>query len=903
MALRIARREGDPTLAAIVMAGVVAKLLAALVRYYIAYVVYNGVSDATQYDVSGRLLAPDFRRLIFSLDKLPERKTLVGTNFARVVTGADYAIFGAGKIAGFLVFSWLAFVGLYLFARAFRVGVPEGDGRRYLILVLFLPSLLYWPSAIGKEAWMILGLGLCAYGIACLFQRRSTGVLALVPGLFAVLMMRPHLSLVLFVGLVFALLVRKAPARSYAAPLFRMLGLGALLVLGVFLAGQTASFLGQESLTTESVGVELSATQEQTGEGGSSFSPVRVNTPIDLVPAFATVFFRPFVFEAGNLQGLLTAAEGVLLFVLAVASSPPTQIDPAPDTDDTLRRVQHRVRARVHVRVLELRQLRHPRPPAVPGAAPSAGAVGAAVVPKDDRTGRIFEDVEPRAPTHVRHAAPAPTSTSRSAASRRRTVGPRPAPEATGGLIRTSTSVSPPRPKNATGAAPDPNPVVAAICCRPSRRERSPSPPARYTSTTAPAPAAPAATELHAQPMSAAAVVSQQQRRARRIELDDEHVEITVVVGVDGGTRDPVLLRPRAVGSLEPGHATLGAAVAEHRRAGAAVGRGRREDVGPPVVVEIDDLDVRRLRRQPDDPGLLCHVAKARDSVFVVPLVEVQPDGNQLPVIDRAVVVLTDEEIDASVTVDVTGRDARRVIFLSEALPLERRGVCFPERSMAVVDEQPIRVADEEVGPTVTVEVGRTDTESRDPRGQTGAGGRVLEAQAALVVEEHARSGTTEVILDQEEVETAVAVVVEDPDRSAASLRVEHGGLREPPGVVAEHQGRRPAAWFVTNIPREHEVEIAVAIKVCERGAGRAAGADGERLVDRETVGAAEQQAVGGPPTLGLERLVGEPTKEEVGPPITVDVADRGRVAVPAAQWLPDPGLIGDVGEPDRIDT
>ena len=32
-----------------------------------------------------------------------------------------------------------------------------------------------------------------------------------------------------------------------------------------------------------------------------------------MVPAFGTVFFRPFVFEAGNAQGVLTAAEGMLL--------------------------------------------------------------------------------------------------------------------------------------------------------------------------------------------------------------------------------------------------------------------------------------------------------------------------------------------------------------------------------------------------------------------------------------------------------------------------------------------------------------------------------------------------------------------------------------------------------------
>lgn len=316
VAIGIARRDGDRTLVSIVMAGVAAKLLAALVRYYVAFVAYHGGSDASQYNSAGRVLAPEFRRFIFTADV----GKLVGTGFTKILTGVVYAIFGVGRIAGFLVFAWVGFLGLLLFARAFRIAVPDGDGRRYLLLLLFFPSLLYWPSAIGKEAWMMLALGLSAYGVACIFRGRATGTVALVPGLFLVLMIRPHLSLVLFVGVVFSFLMRRAPARTYAAPVFRLLGLAVLVAMGVFLAGQTAEFLGQDSLNTRSVGSELTATEAQTAEGGSAFTPVRVKTPIHIVPAFVTVFFRPFPWEAGNAQGLLTSAETLLLLGLCVAA-------------------------------------------------------------------------------------------------------------------------------------------------------------------------------------------------------------------------------------------------------------------------------------------------------------------------------------------------------------------------------------------------------------------------------------------------------------------------------------------------------------------------------------------------------------------------------------------------------
>lgn len=316
IALKIARTERDRTLASIVMAGVVAKLVAALVRYYVAFVGYRGATDAAKYDYTGRQLAPQFRRFVFTTDI----GGLIGTGFVKLLTGIVYAMFGVSRIGGFLVFAWLGFLGLLLFARAFRLGVPDGDGRRYLILLLFWPSLLYWPSAIGKEAWMMLALGVSAYGIASFFRRRTTWVLALALGVFGILMMRPHLSLILFVGVVFALLVRRAPARSYATPLVRLVGLAALLVLGIFLAGRAASFLGQESLTAESVNIELSQAEDQTGERGSTFTPVRVNTPLDMVPAFATVFFRPFPYEAHSPQEFLSVAETLLLLVMFVGA-------------------------------------------------------------------------------------------------------------------------------------------------------------------------------------------------------------------------------------------------------------------------------------------------------------------------------------------------------------------------------------------------------------------------------------------------------------------------------------------------------------------------------------------------------------------------------------------------------
>jgi len=319
LALRIARKDGDRTLASIVLAGAALKLLMGYVQFKVAYGYYHGHTDAEQYNTVAKTLAAPFRRLDFSTNI----GSLIGTGAAKYITGIVYAIFGTSRVTGFMVFGWLSFLGLLALARAFRTGVPNGDSRRYLIAVLFLPSLLYWPSIIGKDAPMMLGIGLAAYGIACLFRTRSGGLLPLAGGLAIILVIRPHVALIMFVGLVFAVLVRKAPARNFAAPVFRILGVVALIALGLFLMSRSASYLDQNLKTTSgSITDQLDATQQRTSdvEAGSSFSPVVVRTPIDIPLAFVTVMFRPFPFEAKNIASLMTATEGMLMLGLLVLS-------------------------------------------------------------------------------------------------------------------------------------------------------------------------------------------------------------------------------------------------------------------------------------------------------------------------------------------------------------------------------------------------------------------------------------------------------------------------------------------------------------------------------------------------------------------------------------------------------
>ena len=309
---RAARREG-PVLGRIILLGFVAKLLGTLARY--AFTFSASGADANSYNEEGARLAPFYRQFDFS----PELgRKLIGTGFVRGFTGAVYAIFGTNRFVGSLVFACLAWWGLFFFYRAFRTALPDGDAKRYAKLLFFLPSLVFWPSSIGKEALMCFALGVAALGVARILVFHRGGLALFLCGVAGAALIRPHVALACFAAASGALLLRRTRPGRGADPVSRTLLMLVLLIVGGTMLSRTASFFGVEGLDSESIEQIQTETNEQTTQGGSSFTPVVVRTPLDVPLATITVLFRPFPHEADNLESFLASAETlVLLGVLA----------------------------------------------------------------------------------------------------------------------------------------------------------------------------------------------------------------------------------------------------------------------------------------------------------------------------------------------------------------------------------------------------------------------------------------------------------------------------------------------------------------------------------------------------------------------------------------------------------
>lgn len=323
IARRVARRTGHPAAMRLILLALIVKLIASLVYGAVGAEIYDGEVDATLYHETGQALAAQFDRGDFTLDPTRTSGPLIGTGFPSIVAGVIYALIGPTRSGGSMVFAWLGFLGLLGFTQAFRRAVPDGDHLRNMRLTLFLPSLVFWSSTIGKEAWMTFTIGITVYGASRIYTKARGGFLVAGLGLLGTAMVRPHITMFVFAGVAVAYLFRpgsKTP--TPLAPLAKFAGVAVLLIGSLVVANQAKTFLAVDDFSASTVESTLEDIQGRTDIGGSTFEAVAAPTPKDLPGAILSVIFRPFPWEASNALTFIAGMEGLVLLVLCGLALP-----------------------------------------------------------------------------------------------------------------------------------------------------------------------------------------------------------------------------------------------------------------------------------------------------------------------------------------------------------------------------------------------------------------------------------------------------------------------------------------------------------------------------------------------------------------------------------------------------
>ncbi|MEX2250746.1 MAG: hypothetical protein WD895_01600 [Acidimicrobiia bacterium] len=315
------RRPVDAAwLARWVTLGFVAKIVGASARYYTVQHIYL-TGDSLSYYSAGTELARIWRA--GSVPPLTGNGSL-GTQVVESVTGGLFAIFTPDLLGGFVMFSMLSFLGQLGLYAAFRRWAKPHQLKPYAFLVLFFPTYAFWPSSIGKDALVVLCIGLAAYFISRLLETfELRWIVPLGLALTGLGLVRIHIAALVALALVGALLVSKL-----------RIGTGFLATGRKFLtfAGAAAAMVLAVTLIPDIVGLQLGDVQDitpfateitrRTSEDGTIASGNPVGSIADVPGAVALVLFRPFIFEATELQHFLAAAETTLILLLFVWKLP-----------------------------------------------------------------------------------------------------------------------------------------------------------------------------------------------------------------------------------------------------------------------------------------------------------------------------------------------------------------------------------------------------------------------------------------------------------------------------------------------------------------------------------------------------------------------------------------------------
>lgn len=316
----LARKGDEGWVQRYVVWGYVAKLFGAFARFWMVTVLYE-TGDSLVYHETGAAFANIWRGFVVPVSTSGSP----GTAFTEVITGFVYAIYTPTFLGAFLIFATFSYFGQIFFFSAFRPWLGPRKRKLYALAVFFYPSLVFWPSSLGKDALMVLFLGSAAYGASRLLRTyKLSSVLLIAPGLFLAAGIRPHVAGIFGIALVLAILLGKPPVEHRGSPKRAVMLLVAVLGAAVVLSTVASTF--QVSVEggrgTQDLSGFLEDVSEQTGTGGSEITGGAVAAPSQIPAAIITVLFRPLIYEGTGATVLASALEGTVVLFLVVWKFP-----------------------------------------------------------------------------------------------------------------------------------------------------------------------------------------------------------------------------------------------------------------------------------------------------------------------------------------------------------------------------------------------------------------------------------------------------------------------------------------------------------------------------------------------------------------------------------------------------
>lgn len=220
---------------------------------------------------------------------------------ALLVQGLDLSLLGT-----FLFFNIFGVIGLLIFDASLRIATHDKIKRyrRLATLIVFLPSISFWSSGIGKDALSFMAVNLALWAALNLGRRAILMAVAIA----VMLLVRPHIAGIMVMAISLAS-VLDSRARLRKKLLFGAVATSIALIMVPF--ALKYSGLG-ESVDANSLSAYVEGRQAHNMEGGGGIDIANMSLPMQLF----TYLFRPVIFEARSIFAIAAGIDNLILLYL-----------------------------------------------------------------------------------------------------------------------------------------------------------------------------------------------------------------------------------------------------------------------------------------------------------------------------------------------------------------------------------------------------------------------------------------------------------------------------------------------------------------------------------------------------------------------------------------------------------
>jgi hypothetical protein len=207
-----------------------------------------------------------------------------------------------------VLFSWFGYWGFVCFYIFFKENINFKHswlGFDLVTLFLFLPNMHYWTASLGKGSIIFFGIGLMTYGLSRLSSRK----ISLIVGLAIIYHVRPHIFMIMAVGIMLGLFTGRQKVPLYQKMLLLAAGGAAMFLL-------YDEILAFASVDAEDVmGSFGELANQRASELAKSNSGVDISSypyPLKLL----TFWFRPLFLDSPSMAGFLVSVENSFYLLL-----------------------------------------------------------------------------------------------------------------------------------------------------------------------------------------------------------------------------------------------------------------------------------------------------------------------------------------------------------------------------------------------------------------------------------------------------------------------------------------------------------------------------------------------------------------------------------------------------------